>query len=252
VAVSAAYPVESIDNAARILLMLVDQPSLRVADVSAELAVARSTAHRMLTTLQARDLLRQDAQTKRYGPGPALARLGIAVMGAVSLRDEARLLLEKLVEDTSETAHLLVLEGTETVFVEGVESQQVIRAGLRTGQRGQAHASAAGKALLAELSREELRRRYPGTRLRGGTERAVSTRGALESELAKVRETGYAINMEESERDLCAVAATVRNRQGVACGALSVSGPARRAADKLPLLSGAVIAAATELGTRLG
>lgn len=46
--------------------------------------------------------------------------------------------------------------------------------------------------------------------------------------------------------------ATVRNRQGVACGALSVSGPARRTDAKLALLSGAVIAAATELGTRLG
>ncbi|MFD5650125.1 IclR family transcriptional regulator [Streptomyces sp. NPDC127039] len=251
-AVSAAYPVESIDNAARILLMLVDRPSLRVTDVSAELGVARSTAHRMLTTLQARDLLRQDAQTKGYGAGPALARLGIAVMGAVSLRDEARLLLEKLVEDTSETAHLLVLEGTETVFVEGVESQQVIRAGLRTGQRGPAHASAAGKALLAELSREELRRRYPGARLRGGTERAVGTRRALEAELDKVRETGYATNTEESERDLCAVAAPVRNRQGVACGALSVSGPARRTEAKLTVLGAAVVAAATELGARLG
>ncbi|GAA2073918.1 IclR family transcriptional regulator [Streptomyces albiaxialis] len=250
-AVSAAYPVESIDNAARILLMLVEKPSLRVSDVSAELGVARSTAHRMLTTLQARDLLRQDVQTKGYGPGPALARLGIAVMGAVSLRDEARLLLEKLVEDTSETAHLLVLEGTETVFIEGVESQQVIRAGLRTGQRGPAHASAAGKALLAELPPEELRRRYPGARLRGGTERAVSTRRALEAELEKVRETGYATNLEESEQDLCAVAATIRNRQGVACGALSVSGPARRAGAKLAQLGDAVTKAATELGTRL-
>ncbi|GEB47928.1 MULTISPECIES: IclR family transcriptional regulator [Streptomyces] len=251
-AVSAAYPVESIDNAARILLMLVDRPVLRVADVSAELGVARSTAHRMLTTLQARDLLRQDARTKGYGPGPALARLGIAVMGAVSLRDEARLLLERLAEDTSETAHLLVLEGTEIVFIEGVESQQVIRAGLRTGQRGPAHTSAAGKVLLAELSRDELRRRYPGTRLRGGTEHAVSTRRALEAELEKVRETGYATNREESEPDLYAVAAAVRNQQGMACGALSVSGPSRRADTKLDLLGDAVTAAATELGARLG
>ncbi|MEK8172373.1 IclR family transcriptional regulator C-terminal domain-containing protein [Streptomyces sp. M19] len=80
----------------------------------------------------------------------------------------------------------------------------------------------------------------------------MSTRRALEAELEKVREAGYAINMEESEQDLCAVAATVRNRQGVACGALSVSGPARRADAKLALLSDAVVAAATELGTRLG
>ncbi|MFJ6689147.1 IclR family transcriptional regulator C-terminal domain-containing protein [Streptomyces sp. NPDC091294] len=56
----------------------------------------------------------------------------------------------------------------------------------------------------------------------------------------------------ESEWDLCAVAAPVRNRQGVACGALSVSGPARRTDAKLALLGDAVVAAAAELGARLG
>ncbi len=172
-------------------------------------------------------------------------------MGAANLRAEARPLLEKLVQATSETAHLLILEGTETVFVEGVESQRVIRAGVRTGQRGAAHASAAGKALLAELGRQELRRRYPNARLHGGTERALSTRRALEAELDEVRSAGYATNVEESEEDLCAVAATVRDRHGVARAALSVSGPAQRVGAHIPEIGRLVVATAAELAARL-
>ncbi|SHK08967.1 transcriptional regulator, IclR family [Pseudonocardia thermophila] len=250
-AVPAAYPVESIDNAARILLMLLDTPALRVSDVASELGVARSTAHRMLTTLQARDLLRQDPATKAYGPGSNLAKLGLAVIGASDLRAEARPVLEKLVSDTAETAHLLVLKGTETVFIEGVEGPQVIRAALRTGHRGPAHASAAGKALLAEFDQEELRRRFPTARLRGGTARAVHSRRALEAELEKVRETGYATNIEESEPGLCAVAAAVRDRYGVAQCALAVSGPAERVVPQIEAIGRAVVAAAQELGSRL-
>jgi DNA-binding IclR family transcriptional regulator len=249
--VPAAYPVESIDNAARILLMLLERPALRVADVAAELGVARSTAHRMLTTLQATDLLRQDVTTKAYGPGSGLIRLGIAVIGVSDLRTEARPVLEKLAADTGETTHLLVLDGTETVFVDGVEGKHVIRAGVRTGQRGAAHASAAGKALLAELGQDELRSRYPGARLRGGTDKALGTRRALEVELVRVREAGFATNIAESEPDLCAVAAVVRDRHGLAHGALSVSGPAQRFNSDLGPVGSRVAAAAAELGARL-
>jgi IclR family transcriptional regulator, acetate operon repressor len=252
VPVPASYPIESVDNASRILLMLLDNPALKVGNVAAELGVARSTAHRMLTTLQARDLLRQDSVTKAYGPGLKLVELGIAVMGAADLRVEVRPVLEKLASSSGETTHLLVLDGTDTVFVDGVESKHVIRAGLRTGQRGPAHASAAGKALLAELSSEELTRRYAGTRLTGGTERALTTRRALEQELALVRERGYGTNRGESEPELHAVAAVVRDRRGVARGALSASGPSQRLGDDLSALGAQVLDAVNELRARLG
>ncbi|WP_051174947.1 IclR family transcriptional regulator [Nocardia exalbida] len=246
----ASYPIESVDNAARILLMLLDSPALRVANVARDLGVARSTAHRMLTTLQARGLLRQDPATKTYGPGASLVELGMAVMGAVDLRAEIRPVLEKLSAETGETAHLLVLEGVEVVFLDGVEGKHVIRAAARSGQRSSAHTSAAGKALLAHLDPEELRRRYPGTRLRGGTSAALGTRAALFADLERIRERGYATNMSESEPDLHAVAVTVCDRNGNARFALSISGPAGRLGDDLSELGTRLRATADELAPR--
>ena len=247
----ASYPIESVDNAARILLMLLENRDLRTAGVARELGVARSTAPRMLTTLQARGLLRQDPATKGYGPGPGLVELGMAVMGAGDLRAEMRPLLEKLAAETGETAHLLVLEGDEVVFLDGVEGKHVIRAAARSGQRAAAHTSAAGKALLAELSSDEFGRRYPAARLRGGTTKALTSRGALLSELATVRERGYATNLSESEPDLHAVAVAIRDRTGIARAALSVSGPASRLGNDLSALGAQVQAIAEGAGHRI-
>lgn len=249
--VPASYPIESVDNAARILLMLMETPNLRVANVARDLGVARSTAHRMLTTLQARGLLRQDPATKSYGPGVSLVELGMAVMGAVDLRAEIRPVLDKLAGDTGETAHLLVLEGAEVAFLDGVESKRVIRAAARSGQRSPAHTSAAGKALLARLDEEELRRRYPTPRLRGGTANALATRTALIVELEQIRQRGYATNLSESETDLHAVAVAVCDRHGNPRCALSVSGPASRLGDDLSELGGLLVATADELAQRI-
>jgi IclR family transcriptional regulator, acetate operon repressor len=252
VSVPASYPIESVGTAAQVLLMLRDKPSLRVAGVAQELGVARSTAHRMLTTLQEAGLLRQDEASKEYRAGPALVQLGIAVIGATDLRAEAKAALELLASVTGETAHLLTLEGTETVFLDGVEGRHVIRAALRIGQRGPAHASAAGKALLAFLPPEELRARYPSSRLRGGTDRAPRTVRELEDALEQVRRQGYATNFSESEPDLTAVAAAIPDGGAVARFALSVSGPAQRLGSDVSAIVAQVRRQADLLGGRSG
>ncbi len=224
----ASYPIESVDNAATILLMLRAGSGVRVGQVATELSVARSTAHRLLTTLQARGLLRQNPATKVYKHGPALVELGLAVMASADLRLDARPLLESIAEHTGETTHLLILEGTETVFIDGVEGRHVIRSALRIGHRGPAQASAAGKVLLADLSPEELARRFPANRISGGTTSAVQSRQALRTALERTREDGYGVNDGESEPDLYAVSVGLRDRGGALHGAISVSGPRGR------------------------
>jgi IclR family transcriptional regulator, acetate operon repressor len=249
----ASYPIESVENAARVLLMLRDQRILRVAEVAADLGVARSSAHRMLTTLQAQGLLRQDEATRGYRVGPRLVELGIAVIGATDLKAEARPVLEELSKATGETVHLIVLEGTQIVFVDGVEGSHAIRAALRNGDRAPAHAGAAGKALLAELTLPELRSRYPGARLRGGTSRAITTRRDLEAGLAQVRERGYATNFGESEDGLHAISAAVRDRAGTPRAAITIAGPSERlSAADLERLSVVLLAGTERLAERLG
>ncbi|QJU56312.1 IclR family transcriptional regulator (plasmid) [Herbiconiux sp. KACC 21604] len=235
-----SYAVESVMNAARILLMLRSASELHVGAVSEELGVARSTAHRLLTTLQSQGLLHQPAARRAYTPGPALVELGARVVGAMDLRGQARPVLERLAEKTGETTHLLILRGDEVVFVDGVDGRHAIRAATRIGAFELAHVSAAGKVLLAELPLAELHRRYPRKELTGGTDGAVHTRTALERELAEVRERGYAVNDSESEAGLCAVSVALRDVGGLAVGAVSVSGPSARMSDRVSDIAGAL------------
>jgi DNA-binding IclR family transcriptional regulator len=235
---AAPYAVESVVSASQILLMLRTTSELQVGRVAQDLGVARSTAHRLLTTLQSQGLLHQAGPRQPYTAGPALVEIGSRVVGAMDLRERARPLLERLARETGETSHLLVLHGSEVIFVEGVEGTHVIRAGTRIGATQPAHISAAGKALLAELPHEDLVRRYPEEALSGGTPKALRTRSKLIDELTRTARRGYALNRAESEPDLCAVSVVVRDLGGAAIGAISVSGPASRLDGRLDEIAG--------------
>lgn len=105
--------------------------------------------------------------------------------------------------------------------------------------------------MLAELSRTELRSRYPGAVLRGGTPRAISSRSELEAELERVRQRGYAINNSESEPNLTAIGVAVTDSQNRLRGALSVSGPEQRLGTDLAPLIPPLQAAAEALRHKL-
>lgn len=222
------YTIDAVDNAARILLMLVERPWLRMSDVSAELGVSRSTAHRMVQTLLQRGLLRYNPGDKSYGAGFRLVELGMSVIGVGDLKSEATPFLAQAAAETGETAHLIVLEGDEILFVTVVEGGHVIRAASRVGARVPAHATAAGKAMLAQLGNAELERLYPSPKLAEATPATIRSRAELIDQLALVRKRGFAMNDGESEDELAAIGAAVVDTRGTAHGAISVSGPRAR------------------------
>src|SRR3954463_1007287 len=104
------YPIESVDNALRVLLLLGERPKLRLTDVSQYLGVASSTAHRLLAMLQYRGFVRQDVPTRSYVPGPMLDDLAFAMLRRLDVRNRAHPVLEKLSVETQETVHLGRLE----------------------------------------------------------------------------------------------------------------------------------------------
>jgi IclR family acetate operon transcriptional repressor len=225
--------------------MLREHASIRAVDVAAELGVARSTAHRMVSTLAQVGLLQRNESDKSYTAGHALVELGMAVLGAADLRAQVAPVLAQLAAETGETAHFLVREGAEVVFVSVAESARVIRAASRVGTRLPAHVTSSGRCLLALLPPEELAALYPARRpLTGGTDAALHSRDALLADLAQVAARGYAINRSESEPGLVAVGAAIRDARGAGLGAISVSGPAERVtaheADIVTALTGAI------------
>lgn len=220
------YRVESVDSALRILLLLHTLPELRVTVAADLLGMAPSTAHRLLTTLAARRFVIQDRVTKAYRAGPALIELGVSSTKSFDLRSAAEPHLRDLVKRIGETANLHVLQGTDIRFIAGFESNQQVRTKVLTGVMLPAYATSGGKVLLAELSREKLREMYPGG-LRKLTPR-TRTFTQLIDELSLVLMRGYALNQEESEVGLSAVAVPLRGPLGRVIAAVAMSAPSKR------------------------
>jgi DNA-binding IclR family transcriptional regulator len=221
----------SVDNALQLLELMGERHVLRVAEAADLLGVARSTAHRLLSALRRRGFVMQDKPNGAYRPGPVLNEIGLAAIGRIDIRRVARPVLEDLRDQTRETVSLSLLEGRNVRFVDCVESPRAVRVGNRTGIVFPAHCTAGGKAILAALPPVELTRRYRDRELTARTRSSIADWDALERDLAQVREKGYAVNLEEGEPGVCAVATALRDPTGAPLGAIAVVVPAGRMPD---------------------
>lgn len=246
------YPIGSVDKALRLLLSFSDRQSIRVADASRDIGVARSTAHRLLEMLQHHGFVQQDPASRAYVPGPALLELGLSVIRGLDLRRVARPVIEELCDEVKETVHLVTLSGRDMLILDSVESPRMVRIGSRLGDTLEAHAAAGGQALLATLPIERFRELYPEATLPEVTAKTRTSRQELEAELAQVAERGYAISIGEVEPEVGAVGAIVPTTGRVTPCAITISVPRTRLKrGDIPRLGDAAVRAAQQIASAL-
>jgi DNA-binding IclR family transcriptional regulator len=222
----------SVSHASQILLLLREREDLRVSDVAESLGVARSTAHRLLTTLCQHGFVVQARTRGTYRAGPQLVEVGLAALRGVDVRRVAHAHLEALSAELRETVSLIVVQAATSWFLDSVESIEPLRVTSRTGHSLPAHCTSGGKVLLAELGADALRRVYPDERLPTVTARTVASRSALEAELETARRQGYATNFEGGQVGVSGVAVLVRDPEGRPLAAVAVSAPSARLTDE--------------------
>lgn len=225
------YPIESVDNVLRLLLMVAERKQIRVSEAASDLGTAVSTAHRLLSMLVHHEFVTQDAETKAYRSGPALQRVGLLATRGMEVRNLVLPYLEQLRDETGETAHGAVLQGDEMLFIACAESTNALRVASRVGTRMWAHCTSIGKCWLACETDDFLRGLYPSPRLPALTDRSLTSRAALLEELSEVRRQGFARNVGESEPGIGSVSAAVRQRDGRPYVSVSVSVPLVRMSD---------------------
>ena len=170
----------------------------------------------------------------------------------MDIRTDLRPYLEVIRSDIGETAHLMVLEGGDALFLDSVESTKALRTSSRVGRRYPAHTTSGGKVLLAELARERLVELYPTDRLPAVTARSITRRAELLRELETVRERGYGTNIGESEPDVAAIAVAVRGAAGEARAAIALSAPFSRLEEAaVPAIAAVLRRVADEAAARL-
>lgn len=244
------YPLQSVDHALHLAVILQVEGPQTVSDVAERLGVARSTAHRLLSMLVYRDFARQESD-RRYHAGPVIS-LDVDSRGTAALVRAAGLPhLQVLADRLDESANLMVRAGDHARFVASVECSQVLRVGDREGMVFLAHWASGGKVMLADLPHEELADLYAESRWEGREDQRPDL-DALERELASVRERGFAINKDRTESGVTAIGRGVRI-QGRTTAAVTVSMPTARFREpRLGDIVSALAVAANDIERDLG
>jgi len=245
--------VRSVDRAAALLLALGESPSpAGVTELARRLGLHKSTASRLLATLQRRGLVEQDDETGKYRLGLVVIRLAERAERTLDLRSIAMPELERLARLTHETTGLGVLDADQLLAIAHVDGPNLVAVGDWTGRATPLHCVASGKVLLAALAEREVLR-IVRRGLHPYTERTITDLEPLLEELARIRRRGYATALGEYELGLNAVAAPVRDARGQVIAAVDVWGPAFRLTPRrIPELAAHVREAASAISLRLG
>jgi IclR family KDG regulon transcriptional repressor len=218
----------SVTNAIALMKAFSDEESeLGVSALARRLHLAKSTAHRLASSLVEARMLEQDKKTGRYRLGVAVFELGSLVRRKIDISFEAKPWLMALREQTDEAVHLSILDHGGVVCVNFLESKKLNRICSGVGLRKPVHCTAEGKALIA-FQPPAVIERVVNAELERRTLRTVVSPAALREELAAICASGYATEEEEYEMGVRGIAAPVRDDSGVPVAAVGVTGPTRR------------------------
>jgi IclR family transcriptional regulator, acetate operon repressor len=229
------------------------QDGVTLTDLAEQTGLAPSTAHRLLTTLAARELVTISDTDQKWSIGVEALRIGVAFQRRNKIAFAGRTDMLALMESTGETVNLGLLDDDDVVFVAQVECREPIRAFFRIGERRAIHCSGIGKAMLAQM---------PAAKVRGLLQRHVLTRfttntivdaALLSADLEQVRARGWALDNEEANLGMRCIAAPIFNEYGEANAGISLSGPAARLTpERINALGEAVRAAAGRISNSIG
>lgn len=238
---------QAVERALSMLVLLGQRGPSGVTELARELGVHKSTASRLMTTLEKFRFVEQAGSRGKFQLGFGIVRLAGATAAQLDIAREGKSICTRLASELRGTVSLSVLDGGGATTV--TQEPSTVRNWI--GLRLPLHATASGKVLLANFGFEELEEflRQPLPRF---TDRTVVSRGALTAELNRVRDRGWATACGEFEAELHSVSVPVRGPGGRVAGALSVTADSDhlRAAD-LPGVARALSEAAEEILERL-
>src|ERR1700761_1802226 len=235
--------VQSIERAFDLLEMLADAGgALGLSELATASGLPLPTVHRLMRTLVNRGYVRQEA-SRRYTLGSRLIRLG--EISSQMLGTSLRPYLAKLVRLTGETANLAMLDGDEVVYLAQVPSPHSMRMFTELGRRVRTHATAVGKALLAQLPPAEARALLAHG-MPAFTPTTITDAGLLMAQLEVIREQGYAVD--ECEQEIGVRCFAVAVPDAPAALAVSASGPTARMTDDAALR---IVPALTEIAAEV-
>ena len=251
----ANYHVRAVSRALSILTIFCEgQAELGLAELSERLDLNKSTLIRLLAVLQEQEFIEQNAETGGYHLGIKAFEIG-SIYYLYHLRADqvARPYMTALVNRWNCSANLAVLDRGQIVYIGIVEPRGLLRVRSSLGARLGVHYTALGKALVSELSEDDVRHICAEHGMSAITPRTITDVALFIADLRGVRERGYSIDDEETLPGVRCVAAPIRDHTGSIVAALSASGSTLEVTPEvLPNIADDVMQAVAEISRRLG
>jgi IclR family KDG regulon transcriptional repressor len=247
------YNVRAVDRALQILCCFDDKnPERGVSEIAQVVGLHKATTHRIVTTMVNLGFLERAGAGQKYRLGIQLAELGFQVIRRMDLRREALVPMTHLTESVDEACDLSIYDHGDVFCVEVIQSSHALAISARVGMRLPAHCTASGKTFLANLPETELNA-ILAKPLHAYTYKTITSPNDLLQELAKIRQQDYAVDNEEFETGVRAVAVAVHNHDGGVIAAISVAGLSTRfTPERIQEITGALQEAAHAISRRLG
>ena len=197
-------------------------------DLTRASGLPKPTVYRILGLLSRGALVQREPFEKRYVVGPRVSALSLTVQVRSPMRGARHAILARLVEEIGETCNFTMLDGSEVLYVDRVETSANVRLHMKAGSRVPLHCTASGKLFLAFLPPAQVRTLLGPRILKRYTERTITDLAALGRELRKVRASGIGTDIGEYLDGSVCLAVPVSDPQGRICAAVAVHGPAPR------------------------
>ncbi len=223
-------------------------------EVASKAGLNTSTCHHLLATLVKRGFAGQSRRTRGYFLGPRVTDLSDSRLKKFNLLEIAMPEVRRLNDATRESVHLSVMQGVTLVTLARLDSKLPVRVGFDGAMEADAaHATAAGKAILAWLPEAEIARVIAHGGLKRFTDKTIPTIAELMEHLRLVRRNGYSLDDEEFQSGVVCVGAAIRESSGAVVGAISVSMPQIRAdGEHIATVRQQIMETASFISARLG
>lgn len=249
-----AKKIQTLDRTVEILdCFSMDKPALGVREVARRTKLSPSTVGRIMAYMKEMGILNQDPESHLYMMGSkVLAWAGIYTVTS-DVRTIALPVMVHLQEQTRETISLYVLEGSERVCVERLESPETVRIVARIGRRIPLYAGSAGKVFLAFLPENRREMILRDIDLVPMTEMTITDKDTLRAELSHIQKQGYAVSKGEWIIDASGVAAPIFDQHGQIGAAITISGPGQRfTEEKIEEMASLLVMEAARISLELG
>jgi len=229
-----------------------DDRELTGAELSRRLDLPRASVFRMLQTLEQGGFVERVGDGASYKLGLAVLRLGFEYLASMELTEHGRPVIEALRDLCGYSAHVVVRDGREVVFVAKVAGRSALFHSIQIGARLPAHATVLGRLLLSDLDLGGLRHLYPEEPLPAYTARTPTTLAQLKALIDEDRARGYAVSQGGFETGISTIAAPVYSDRSEVVAAVSITVPAQRVQEaELDVLINQVRDAAAQLTERI-